>query len=104
MTVFPASGAAGKSGKALTGTVTTTMSPAAAASPLVAADARGPSSAAASASVSGPRELLRVRARGRAGPAHPAVVAAAGDRPAGRDPETGRPARGRPVSGGLPSP
>ncbi len=45
-------------GKALTGTVTTTMSPAAAASPLVAADARGPSSAAVSASVSGPRELL----------------------------------------------
>jgi hypothetical protein len=58
MTVFPASGAAGKLGKALTGTVTTTMSPAAAASPLVAADARGPSSAAVSASVSGPRELL----------------------------------------------
>src|ERR1017187_202283 len=58
MTVFPASGAAGKLGKALTGTVTTTMSPAAAASPLVAADARGPSSAARSASVSGPRELL----------------------------------------------
>jgi hypothetical protein len=58
MTVFPASGAAGESGKALTGTVTTTMSPAAAASPLVAADARGPSSAAVSAIVSGPRELL----------------------------------------------
>jgi len=58
MTVFPAIGAAGKSGKALTGTVTTTMSPAAAASTLVAADARGPSSAAVSASVSGPRELL----------------------------------------------
>jgi hypothetical protein len=58
MTVFPASGAAGKPGKALTGTVTTTMSPAAAASPLVAADAAGPSSAARSASVSGPRELL----------------------------------------------
>src|SRR3984885_6711815 len=58
MTVFPASGAAGKLGKALTGTVTTTMSPAAAASPLVAADARGPRSAARSASVSGPRELL----------------------------------------------
>jgi len=30
---LPASGAAGKSGKALTGTETTTMSPAAAASP-----------------------------------------------------------------------
>src|ERR1039457_6022918 len=59
MTVFPASAAAGKSGKALTGTVTTTMSPAAA-SPLVAADARGPSSAARSASVSGPRELLSI--------------------------------------------
>src|SRR5580692_11203831 len=58
MTVFPASGAAGKLGKALTGTVTTTMSPAAAASTLVAADARGPSSAARSASVSGRRELL----------------------------------------------
>src|SRR5664280_2724325 len=58
MTVFPASGAAGKSGKAWTGTVTTTMSPAAAASQLVAADARGPSSAAVSASASGPRELL----------------------------------------------
>jgi hypothetical protein len=58
MTVFPASGAAGKSGKALTGTVTTTMSPTAAASPLVAADARGPSSTTLSASVSGPRELL----------------------------------------------
>src|ERR1700693_714680 len=58
MTVVPASGTAGKSGKALTGTVTTTMSPAAAASPLVAADPRGPSSAAVSASVSGPRELL----------------------------------------------
>src|SRR5258708_3732085 len=60
MTVFPASGAAGKLGKALTGTVTTTMSPAAAASPLVAADAAGPSSAAVSASVSGPRELLSI--------------------------------------------
>src|ERR1700735_3282931 len=58
MTVFPASGAAGKLGMALTGPVTTTMSPAAAASPLVAADARGPSSAARSARVSGPRELL----------------------------------------------
>src|SRR6202034_1657253 len=58
MTVFPASGAAGTLGKALTGTVTTTMSPAAAASPLVAADARGPRLAARSASVSGPRELL----------------------------------------------
>src|SRR5580704_7111983 len=58
MTVFPASGAAGTSWKALTGTVTTTMSPAAAASPVVAADARGPRSAAVSASVSGPRELL----------------------------------------------
>ncbi len=58
MTVFPASGTAGKLGNALTGTVTTTMSPVAAASPLVAADARGPSSAAVSASVSGPRELL----------------------------------------------
>src|ERR1035441_2285970 len=51
MTVFPASGATGKLGKALTGTVTTTMSPAAAASPLVAADARGPSSAARPARV-----------------------------------------------------
>ena len=58
MTVFPASGTADKLGNALTGTETTTMSPAAAASPLVAADARGPSSAAVSASVSGPRELL----------------------------------------------
>src|ERR1022692_1220663 len=58
MTVFPASAAAGKSGKAWTGTATTTMSPATAASPLVAADARGPSSATVSASVSGPRELL----------------------------------------------
>src|ERR1700735_4638774 len=58
MTVFPASGAAGKSGKALTGTVTTTMSPAAAASSLVAADAAVPRSAARCASVSGPRELL----------------------------------------------
>src|SRR5882757_548156 len=60
MTVFAASGAAGTLGKALTGTVTTTMSPAAAASPLVAADARGPSSATVSASVSGPRELLSI--------------------------------------------
>jgi hypothetical protein len=60
MTVFPASGAAGTLGKALTGTVTTTMSPAAAASLLVAADARGPSSAAVSASVSGLRELLSI--------------------------------------------
>src|ERR1039457_1963229 len=59
MTVFPASGAAGKSGKAWTGTVTTTMSPAAA-SRLVAADARGPSSAAVSASGPGPRELLSI--------------------------------------------
>src|ERR1019366_1237040 len=58
MTVFPASGAVGKSGKAWTGTVTTTMSPAAAASQLVAAAARGPSSAAVPRSVSGPRELL----------------------------------------------
>lgn len=58
MTVFPASGAAGRSGKAVTGTVTTTMSPAAAASSLVAADARGPSSATVSASDPGPRELL----------------------------------------------
>src|ERR1700691_110543 len=58
MTVLPASGAAGTSGKAVTGTLTTTMSPAAAASPLVAADARGPSSAARSASVPEPRELL----------------------------------------------
>ena len=58
MTVFPASGAADNPGKALTGTETTTMSPAAAASPLVAADARGPSSATVSASISGPRELL----------------------------------------------
>lgn len=41
----------------MTGTVTTTMSPAAAASPLVAADARGPNSSAVSASVSGPREV-----------------------------------------------
>jgi hypothetical protein len=39
-------------------TATTTMPPSAAASPLVAADARGPSSATVSASVSGPRELL----------------------------------------------
>src|SRR5258707_2889496 len=60
MTVCRASGAAGTLGKALTGTVATTMSPAAAASPLVAADARGPSSAAVSASVSGPRELLSI--------------------------------------------
>src|ERR1700754_277960 len=58
MTVFPASGTAGKLGNALTGTVTTTMSPAAAASTLVAADARGPSSVTVSASGSGPRELL----------------------------------------------
>jgi hypothetical protein len=56
--VFPASAAAGKTGKALTGTATTTMSPAAAASPLVAADVRGPSAALRYASVSGPRELL----------------------------------------------
>jgi hypothetical protein len=48
----------GQVGQPLTGTETTTMSPAAEASPLVAADARGPSSAAVSASVSGPRELL----------------------------------------------
>jgi hypothetical protein len=45
--------AAGKSAKALTGTATTTTSPAAAACLLVAADARGPSSAAVSASVRG---------------------------------------------------
>src|SRR3984893_39374 len=58
MTVFPASGAAGKLGKPLTATVPTTMSPAAATSPLLPADARGPSSATVSANVSGPRELL----------------------------------------------
>jgi hypothetical protein len=52
MAVYPASCAAGTWGKALTGAVITTMSPAAAASPLVAADASGPSSAAVSARVS----------------------------------------------------
>src|SRR5688500_4802234 len=58
MTVFPISAKAGRCGKALSGTETTTMSPAFAASQLVAADAHGPSSTIVSAIVSGPRELL----------------------------------------------
>ncbi|WP_250852760.1 hypothetical protein [Streptomyces rhizosphaericus] len=61
----------------MTGTVTTTMSPAAAASPLVAADARGPSSAAVSASVLGPRECRGISFLARSATvfySHPDVV------------------------------
>src|SRR5262249_26578099 len=58
MTTFPASGPAGTLWKARSGMVTTTSSPPSAASCPVAARASGPSSAARSFSVSGPRELL----------------------------------------------
>src|SRR5580704_7200290 len=58
MTVLPASALSGRSVKALTGTLTTTRSPASAACSAEPAVASGPSSAASSASVSGPRELL----------------------------------------------
>src|ERR1700745_1820899 len=58
MTVFPARAAAGMLVSAFTGTDTTTISPARAASSAVAARACGPSSVTRSASVRGPRELL----------------------------------------------
>src|SRR6187402_1816030 len=59
MTTLPASAACGRSPRALSGTVTTTTSPARAASCEPAARACGPSSPTRSASVSGPRLLLR---------------------------------------------
>src|SRR5215467_15327504 len=58
MTTFPASGPGGTLCTARNGTVTTTSSPPPAGSRPVAARASGPSSAARSVSVSGPRELL----------------------------------------------
>src|SRR6478609_5292953 len=58
MTTFPASAACGRSPRAWSGTVTTTTSPARAASSAVAARACGPSSSTRSVSVSGPRLLL----------------------------------------------
>src|ERR1700722_17784911 len=58
MTGLPASGLTGRSPNALTGTLTRTRSPASAACWAVPAVASGPSSAASSARVSGPRELL----------------------------------------------
>src|SRR3984957_11116049 len=58
MTGFPASGLTGRSPNALTGTLTRTRSPASAACWAVPAVASEPSSAASSARVSGPRELL----------------------------------------------
>jgi hypothetical protein len=58
MTVLPASGSAGTVPSAWYGIVTTTRSPAAAASGPVAARARGPSCSTRPASVCGPRELL----------------------------------------------
>ena len=58
MTIFPASGAAGTVPMLFSGMVTTTISPAVAASTTAAARALGPSSATSEVSVSGPRELL----------------------------------------------
>src|SRR5438477_7440657 len=58
MTSLPASGSTGTLRYARSGTLTSTMSPACAASAGVAARARGPSSSTSSLSVSGPRELL----------------------------------------------
>ena len=55
---FPGHCRGGQVGNVVTGNATTTMSPAAADSPLVAVEARGPSPAAVSASVAGPRQLL----------------------------------------------
>src|ERR1700735_3752829 len=58
MTGLPPSGLTGRSPNALTGTLTRTRSPASAACAAEPAVASGPSSAASSARVSGPRELL----------------------------------------------
>src|SRR3954451_5635869 len=58
MTILPASGAGGRSPMLLSGIVTTTISPASAASRGELARARGPSSLTSSFNVSGPRELL----------------------------------------------